>query len=68
MAKNDGSESTLVYSTGKGRMCAGCGKAQSECICVRQDNTAQGDGIVRVGLETKGRKGRGVTTNQRHSA
>jgi len=61
MAKSGGSESTLVYSTGKGRMCAGCGKAQSECVCSQQNNSAKGDGIVRVGFETKGRKGKGVT-------
>ncbi len=58
MAKGTG----VVYSTEHGRMCPACGKPVGECIC-RQEKTAVpvGDGIVRVGRETKGRKGKGVT-------
>ncbi len=43
-------------------MCPACGKPVDECIC-RQEKKAVsvGDGIVRVGRETKGRKGKGVT-------
>ncbi len=53
----------LVYSTTHGQMCPGCGEPVAECICrERQANTIpEGDGIVRVCRETKGRKGKGVT-------
>ena len=57
----------LVYSTGTGRLCPECGRTSAECRC-RRSKPAQaaptapaGDGIVRVGRETKGRKGKGVT-------
>jgi translation initiation factor 1 len=55
-------EPGIVYSTAHGRMCPVCGKPVGECIC-RQEKKAVplGDGIVRVGRETKGRKGKGVT-------
>ncbi len=58
MAKGSG----IVYSTEHGRMCPACGKPVGECVC-RQEKKALpvGDGIVRVGRETKGRKGKGVT-------
>ncbi len=51
-----------VYSTERGRLCPDCGQAVGDCRCnaLRRDVPA-GDGIVRVALETKGRKGRGVT-------
>lgn len=50
-----------VYSTEHGRMCPGCGKPAADCVCRRKEQTPKGDGIVRVALETKGRKGKGVT-------
>lgn len=52
----------LVYSTDQGRLCPDCGKPVAACIC-RQKAAAipKGDGNVRVGRETKGRKGAGVT-------
>jgi translation initiation factor 1 len=53
--------SVSVYSTEHGRLCPGCGKAVKQCVCRRQDGSPPGDGIVRVGRETKGRKGSGVT-------
>jgi translation initiation factor 1 len=57
--------SRLVYSTGAGRLCPECTRPLSECRCRRskpaQPVLAPGDGIVRVGRETKGRKGKGVT-------
>ena len=55
--------SGLVYSTDHGRMCPVCGNPTDQCVC-KQDASAAppGDGIVRVGRETKGRKGKGVTT------
>ena len=61
MARNKHS-STLVYSTDKGRICPECGLVQRVCNCKKSATTAAGDGIVRVGRETKGRKGKGVTT------
>ncbi len=56
------SDSALVYSTKTGRMCPGCGRPVAACSCrtaARQPPAS--DGIVRVSLETKGRRGRGVT-------
>ncbi len=52
----------IVYSTTHGRMCPACGKPVDECVCRREKKAIPiGDGIVRVGRETKGRKGKGVT-------
>jgi translation initiation factor 1 len=55
----------LVYSTGQGRLCPECARPLTECRCRRskpaQPAAPAGDGIVRVGRETKGRKGKGVT-------
>jgi len=53
--------STTVYSTEHGRICPGCGKPASGCICSKKKSAPRGDGIVRIGRETKGRKGKGVT-------
>lgn len=51
-----------VYSTEAGRLCPDCGKAQAGCICKQLAAAARlGDGQVRVGRETKGRAGKGVT-------
>jgi translation initiation factor 1 len=59
------SANRLVYSSGQGRLCPECTRPLSECRC-RRSKPAQPavpavDGIVRVGRETKGRKGKGVT-------
>jgi translation initiation factor 1 len=58
------SKPRLVYSTGHGRLCPGCGRPVAECRC-RRSKPAQppprSDGIVRVGRATQGRKGKGVT-------
>jgi translation initiation factor 1 len=53
----------FVYSTQYGRMCAHCDKPIVSCICPRgtRGGGTVGDGVVRVGRETKGRKGKGVT-------
>ncbi|GHC39116.1 translation initiation factor [Alcaligenes pakistanensis] len=56
--------SRLVYSTDQGRMCPDCGQPQNQCCCEetrRQEQLAQVQGPVRLSLETKGRKGKGVT-------
>jgi translation initiation factor 1 len=49
-----------VYSTEVGRTCPTCGKGKDACIC-SNDMMPEGDGIVRIQRETKGRKGKGVT-------
>jgi len=51
----------IVFSTEHGRMCPSCGKPSIQCICKQAAPVFTGDGIVRVGRETKGRKGKGVT-------
>ena len=55
----------LVYSTGAGRLCHECTRPIADCRCKRSKPAVpvapKGDGIVRVGRETKGRKGKGVT-------
>ena len=55
--KNSG----IVYSTEHGKMCPACGRPVDQCTCRRGKGALQGDGIVRVGRQTKGRKGKGVT-------
>ena len=50
----------LVFSTEQGRMCPECRNPVSDCNC-RQALRPEGDGVVRVSRETKGRKGKGVT-------
>ena len=55
-------ESVSVYSTEHGRLCPGCGQPKAACTCKAQRPPQTSDGIVRVGRQTKGRKGSGVTT------
>ncbi len=52
--------SNRVYSTEQGRICPECDQPVDECVC-DSENIPEGDGIVRLKRETKGRKGRGVT-------
>jgi translation initiation factor 1 len=52
----------IVYSTDGGSRCLDCGRPASSCRCKATAQAPAGDGIVRVGRETKGRKGKGVTT------
>ena len=58
--RND-KNSRLVYSTDSGKRCTGCGNPVASCSCRKAGATVKGDGNVRVGRETKGRKGKGVT-------
>ncbi|MEX0624247.1 translation initiation factor Sui1 [Saccharospirillum sp.] len=51
----------LVYSTESGRTCPDCQQPRNQCQCNAQDAIPEGDGIVRISRETKGRKGKGVT-------
>ena len=66
------SDGRLVYSTDGGRQCPQCRQTTSTCRCStspRQNVPRQpvtgatdpGDGVVRLHLERKGRKGKGVT-------
>ncbi len=50
-----------VYSTEAGRLCPGCGKASSACVCKTKSGPL-GDGNVKVRRETGGRGGKTVTT------
>lgn len=59
----DNSDSGLIYSTAHGRMCPACGEPVADCVCrqLKAGAIPEGDGVVRVSRETKGRKGKGVT-------
>jgi translation initiation factor 1 len=54
-------KSRIVYSTEQGRMCPDCSQPIAQCLCRNQKAVPASDGIVRVGRETQGRKGKGVT-------
>ncbi len=49
-----------MFSTHHGAMCPTCRQPAGACRC-SQTNPVIGDGVIRVGRETKGRKGKGVT-------
>jgi translation initiation factor 1 len=51
----------VVYSTDVGRVCPGCGHPIHQCCCSAASKAPQGDGVVRIHKETKGRKGSGVS-------
>ena len=51
----------IVYSTVHGRMCPECGRPAGECTCRQKKAVLGDDSVVRIGRETKGRKGKGVT-------
>lgn len=51
----------MVYSTELGRTCPDCRQSLTACRCRAADGAVLGDGRVRVGRETKGRGGKGVT-------
>jgi translation initiation factor 1 len=53
--------SNIVYSTEQGRMCPNCGKPLTTCSCQKQGIPQTGDGIVRIGRSTKGRRGKFVS-------
>jgi len=63
MARND---TRLVYSTETGRMCPDCKKPMADCSCKKRKTQISADnkidGIIRIRRETKGRKGKTVTT------
>jgi len=43
-------------------MCPLCGRPADKCACRESPRAARGDGVVRVGREVKGRRGKAVTT------
>ncbi|GAB3476048.1 translation initiation factor [Marinomonas epiphytica] len=49
----------LVYSTELGTTCPECEQAVNECSC--KQGQIIGDGNVKIRLDTKGRKGKGMT-------
>jgi len=54
--------SRLVYSSEGNNLCDRCGKSLHKCRCPDEVTpAASSDGIIRLALETKGRKGKGVT-------
>lgn len=50
----------LVYSTETGQLCPGCEQPKDQCTC-KQSAAPEGDGIIRVQREKKGRGGKTVT-------
>ena len=46
----------LVYSTEGGRMCPACRRPVADCVCGKPAPLPAGDGIVRVGRESRGGK------------
>jgi translation initiation factor 1 len=53
----------IVYRTGVGRICPGCRRPAVECVCKTKSGAARNPsaGGVRIGRETQGRGGKGVT-------
>ncbi|MBN2041105.1 MAG: translation initiation factor Sui1 [Spirochaetes bacterium] len=51
----------LVYSSEFGEICHSCGNPVKKCICIKSISRLPEDGIVRIGRQTKGRKGAGVS-------
>lgn len=54
------SGSNLVYSTDGGRACPACRLPFAQCAC-HSKAVVQGDGVVRVARQSKGRGGKTVT-------
>lgn len=52
----------IVYSTGIGTLCPNCLRPVRECVCPKGTPGAAGPVKIRVGRETAGRAGKGVTT------
>ena len=52
----------IVYSTGIGTLCPNCLRPVRECVCPKGTPGAAKPAAIRVGRETKGRAGKGVTT------
>lgn len=50
----------LVYSTELGRTCPDCSQPIDQCTC-SSEQIPESDGFVRISLDRKGRKGKGMT-------
>jgi translation initiation factor 1 len=61
-AKIAGVSSRIVYSTGIGSLCPNCRRALRECVCPKGTPGILKAAAIRVGRETQGRAGKGVTT------
>ena len=61
MVKKLKSNLGVVYSTEHGKICPNCGNPPPKCTCKQGQVIPQGDGVVRVSKETKGRKDKGVS-------
>ncbi len=61
MASTKTTTSPVVYSTDHGRICPECQRPEASCLCRQKKSVTQAKGGVKVGRETKGRKGKGVT-------
>ena len=61
MVRSKDNNSRRVYSTEHGRICPACNQKLDRCRCRKNVSRPAGDGIVRIGRSTKGRKGKGVT-------
>ncbi len=56
------SESRLVYTTSSSANCRGCHKPLQKCRCrLPGSQPVAAEQIIRIGRETKGRKGKGVS-------
>jgi len=51
----------LVYSTESGRTCPECEQPVDSCLCDKTTAAPQGDGVVRIRRESKGRGGKQVS-------
>jgi len=51
----------LVYTTEPEALCPACGRPRPRCRCAPANLPPPGDGIVRVGRQSQGHKGKGVT-------
>ena len=54
-------DSRIVYSTALGQLCSNCRRPVKACACPKNAPGVARAGPVRVGRETKGRAGKGVT-------
>jgi translation initiation factor 1 len=52
----------IIYSTGIGSLCPNCRRPVRECVCPKGAPAKPKPSAIRVGRETQGRAGKGVTT------
>src|SRR5215467_11201647 len=64
MAGGDHNKARVVYSTGVGRVCPGCGWPIADCHCsenLRRDELVSRRIVAKLRMEKKGRGGKTVT-------